>query len=94
MKVDDIPDDLPERDKLYPDADEWLNPGDSVVIAPGGQIVAGPMRQEEGLLLCEIDLQKATIAKRALDVAGHYSRPDIFTLQVDNGPQSSVSFDD
>lgn len=94
LKIDDIPDDLPERDKLYPDADEWLNPGDSVVIAPGGQIVAGPMRQEEGLLLCEIDLQKAAIAKRALDVAGHYSRPDIFTLQVDNGPQSSVSFDD
>ena len=92
LQVGDIPDDFPDKDKLYPDADEWLNPGDSVVIAPGGQIVAGPMRQEEGLLFAEIDLQKTAIAKRALDVTGHYSRPDIFTLKVDSRPQSPAEF--
>jgi len=93
MKGKDIPDDFPDKDQLYPDTEEWVNPGDSVVIAPGGQIITGPMRQEEGILLCDIDLQKAAIAKRALDVTGHYSRPDIFKLHVNNKPQSPIEFD-
>ncbi len=93
MRGSDIPDDFPEKDQLYPDANEWINPGDSVVITPGGQIVAGPMREEEGILLCDIDLQKAAIAKRALDVTGHYSRPDIFQLHVNTKPQSPVVFE-
>jgi len=92
LQVGDIPDDFPDKDKLYADPEEWLNPGDSVVIAPGGQIVAGPMRQEEGLLLCDIDPTKAAIAKRAMDVTGHYSRPDIFQLQVNTQPQTSAKF--
>ena len=92
MQGHDIPDDFPEKDRLYPDADEWINPGDSVVIAPGGSIVAGPMREESGILYCEIDTDKSYIAKRALDITGHYSRPDIFTLQVNNQPQSPVAF--
>ncbi len=94
MQGSDIPDDFPEKDNLYPDADEWVNPGDSVVIAPGGQITAGPLRQEEGILFCEIDLEKASIAKRALDVTGHYSRSDIFKLHVNTKPQSPVVFED
>lgn len=94
MQGSDIPDDFPEKDKLYPDADEWVNPGDSVVIAPGGQIVAGPIREEEGILFCEIDLEKTGIAKRALDVTGHYSRSDIFKLHVNRKPQSPVVFED
>ena len=94
MKGSDIPDDFPEKENLYPDADEWINPGDSVVIAPGGQIVAGPLRQEDGILYCDIELEKAGIAKRALDVSGHYSRPDIFKLHVNTQQQSSVVFED
>jgi nitrilase len=53
----DIPDDFPEKERLYPDAGEWINPGDSVVIAPGGKIVAGPLRQDKGLLYAEVDSQ-------------------------------------
>lgn len=92
MKGSDIPDDFPEKSTLYPDPDEWVNPGDSIVIAPGGEIAAGPMREEAGILYCDIDREKVSIARRALDVAGHYSRPDIFKLQVDNRPQSPVAF--
>jgi nitrilase len=89
----DLPDDFPEKATLYPDADEWVNPGDSVVIAPGGEIVAGPMREQAGILYCDVDLEKVAIARRALDVAGHYSRPDIFTLHVNTKAQSPVEFD-
>jgi nitrilase len=89
----DIPDDFPERERLYPDAGEWINPGDSVVIAPGGKIVAGPLRQDKGLLYAEVDPQQAVNAKRALDVAGHYARPDIFTLHVNTTAQRPLKFD-
>ena len=92
LKASDFPDDLPEKDNLYPDAEEWVNPGDSLVIAPSGEIVAGPMRQEAGVLYCDIDTDSVGIAKRAFDVAGHYSRPDIFQLNVNTQPQSSVVF--
>lgn len=94
LKGSDFPDDFPEKSTLYPDADEWVNPGDSIVIAPGGEIIAGPLRKEAGILYCDIDREKVSIAKRTLDVAGHYSRPDIFTLNVNTQHQSPVIFKD
>ena len=94
MRTCDLPNDFPEKKMMYPDDEEWINPGDSVVISPDGDITAGPMHQEVGILYCEIDLKKVASARRALDVAGHYSRPDIFTLHVNTRPQSPVKFDD
>ena len=88
----DIPSDFPDREILYPANEEWINPGDSAVIAPGGEIIAGPMRQEKGILFAEVDSQRVGIAKRDLDITGHYSRPDIFTLNVDSRPQSPIKF--
>ena len=93
MKGSDIPDDFPEKSTLYPDADEWVNPGDSVVIAPGGEVMAGPMNKESGILYHELDLEKVSNAKRTMDVAGHYSRPDIFQLHVNTQAQSPCVFD-
>ncbi|WP_229381021.1 carbon-nitrogen hydrolase family protein [Shewanella psychropiezotolerans] len=43
----DLPDDFPDKDNLYPDSDEWINPGDSVVVAPGGEIIAGPSEKRK-----------------------------------------------
>ena len=93
MKGSDIPDDFPEKSEVYPDNDEWINVGDSVVIAPGGDIVVGPMRKEEGILYCDFDCKLVGKAKRTLDVAGHYSRPDIFELLVNIKPQTPVKFE-
>lgn len=93
MKGSDIPDDFPEKSEIYPDNDEWVNVGDSVVIAPGGDIVVGPMRKEEGILYCDIDCKLVGKAKRTLDVAGHYSRPDIFKLLINTKPQTPVKYE-
>lgn len=93
MHTRDLPDDLPEKAMMFPD-DEWVNPGDSVVVSPDGEIAAGPLHEEAGILYCDVDLQKVGRAKRTLDVVGHYSRPDIFTLHVNTRPQSPVQFDD
>jgi nitrilase len=89
----DIPEDLPDRDTLYPPGEDWINPGDSVVIAPGGEIVAGPLRDQQGILYAEVDLERVAISRRAMDVVGHYARPDIFTLHVKAEPQSPVRFE-
>jgi nitrilase len=88
----DIPADFPNRDELYPAAEEWINSGDSAVIAPGGKMVAGPMRKEKGILYADVDAKRVGIAKRDLDITGHYSRPDIFTLHVNTRPQSPIKF--
>jgi len=93
LRGSDFPENFPGKEMLYPDANEWVNPGDSVVIAPGGEMVAGPLRQEEGILYCDIDPSKVGIARRAFDVVGHYSRPDIFELHVDTRPQKPVIFE-
>jgi nitrilase len=93
LRAGDFPQDLQDNPQLYPDKAEWVNPGDSVVIAPGGDIVAGPLHNEPGILYVDLDRQRTGIAKRALDVAGHYARPDIFTLHVNTRPQSPVKFD-
>jgi nitrilase len=87
MRVADIPDDFPDRGELYPDADAWVNPGDSLVIGPDGVTTAGPMRKEIGILYADLDPSAVAVARRSLDVAGHYSRPDIFELRVDTEPQ-------
>jgi nitrilase len=79
----DVPDTFPGKAELYPEADEWINPGDSVIVAPGGKIVAGPLRKELGVLTAEIDLAECVAARRTLDTAGHYARPDIFRLHID-----------
>lgn len=90
----DLPADFPEIERLYPDADEWINQGDSVVISPTGDIVAGPLHQQTGLLLADIDIRQVAAARRSLDIVGHYARPDIFTLQVNARAQRPVEFNE
>jgi nitrilase len=63
-----------------------------VVVAPGGSITAGPMRKETGMLIAEIDPDAVAVARRRIDVAGHYARPDVFQLHVNREPQSPVRF--
>jgi nitrilase len=94
LRGKDVPDGLPGKEEIYPDPEEWINPGDSVVVAPGGEIVAGPLRREEGMLFFDFDLGKIAAAKRSLDVAGHYSRPDIFTLHIKTGLSALVERDE
>ena len=93
MQGSDIPTSFPHRDKLFQD-DEWINPGDAVVVKPFGGVVAGPLHQEKSVLYAEIDIDESKNARKALDVAGHYNRPDIFSLEVDRRKQDPVNFRD
>ncbi|HKW80365.1 MAG TPA: carbon-nitrogen hydrolase family protein [Casimicrobiaceae bacterium] len=93
LNAADLPASLPDKVRLYPQPDEWINDGDSVVVAPGGKIVAGPLRRQAGILYADIDLAAVAAARRRIDVAGHYARPDVFRLHVNRQRQSPVSFD-
>lgn len=81
LKMDDIPNEF-EFKKLYPEGREWINVGNSCIIAPNGKIIAGPLEAEENILFADIDLQDIIKAKRMFDVVGHYSRPDVFNFNV------------
>ncbi|WP_283091538.1 carbon-nitrogen hydrolase family protein [Gluconobacter sphaericus] len=66
--------------------------GGSVIINPLGEIIAGPIYDREAIIAADIDLDDVIRGKYDLDVAGHYARPDIFNLQVNNECKSPVSF--
>ncbi|HTV69269.1 MAG TPA: nitrilase-related carbon-nitrogen hydrolase, partial [Rhizobiaceae bacterium] len=90
----DIPADFPERDKLF-SSGEWVNPGDAIVVQPNGAVAAGPLHEEVGVLYATVDVETARAARKSLDVAGHYGRPDIFRLEVDRrGLPPAIFLDD
>lgn len=67
--------------------------GGSVIVGPLGEVLAGPLRESEGILTADIDPGKIAEGKFDLDVAGHYSRPDVFLLEVNEQPAVSVRFE-
>lgn len=81
LKMNDIPNDY-EFKKLYPQGRDWINVGNSCIIAPNGQFLAGPIDGEECIIYADIDLKLIIAAKRMFDVVGHYSRPDVFEFNV------------
>ena len=66
--------------------DRPLIRGGSVIVSPLGEVLAGPVYNREELLVATIDLDDVVRGRYDLDVVGHYARPDVFTLTVDEGP--------
>ena len=67
--------------------------GGSAVISPLGHVLAGPVFDEDAILIAEIDLADITRGKYDFDVVGHYARPDIFRLHVNEKPAPPVILD-
>ena len=81
LKINDIPEEYNFK-HLYPKDREWINTGNSCIIAPNGKLLAGPLEAEEGILYADIDLNQIIEAKRMFDAVGHYSRPDVFNFSL------------
>ena len=84
----------------YPDADDTTESngdevvcrGGSCIIDPFGAVLAGPNYEGEALLTAELDLATIARGKFDLDVVGHYARPDVFRLVVNETDTQPVSF--
>ena len=86
LRKEDILSRFPELEPFYITADEWINSGNSMIADPNGEVLAGPLNREEGILYADVDLKMLRGTKWNLDVAGHYARPDAFHLTVRTTP--------
>lgn len=75
MRTSDLPGELP-HDVTH----EWVERGGSTIIAPDGSYLVEPIYDREELILADLDLTMIDRESMALDVTGHYARPDIFTF--------------
>jgi nitrilase len=64
--------------------------GGSVILGPLGEVLAGPLTEGEGILVADLDRDQIVRGKFDFDVVGHYARPDVFSLTVDESPRSPV----
>jgi nitrilase len=91
LRGTDIPDDIAGRDELYGGEEDWLAKGNSAIVGPDGEVLAGPLVGEEGIVYAEVDIARARAARRQFDPVGHYARPDVFRLVVDRSPNRAVT---
>jgi len=73
------------------DPDTIVSRGGSCIVDPFGDLLAGPETEGEAILLAEVDRAQIIRGKYDLDVVGHYARPDIFRLHVDERPKRPVT---
>ncbi|ROM13158.1 nitrilase [Pseudomonas protegens] len=66
--------------------------GGSVIVGPMGDVLAGPLVGRAGLISAQIDTADLVRARYDYDVVGHYARPDVFELTVDQRPRPGVRF--
>jgi len=77
QRASSYPDDVP-----IADGPDLLGRGGSAIIGPDGEYLAGPLWEEEGILVADLDPDLLYAERQRFDAAGHYSRPDVLRLEV------------
>ncbi|MCF7935926.1 MAG: carbon-nitrogen hydrolase family protein [Synergistales bacterium] len=85
------PDDLECAAELETQPEE-ICPGGSAVLDPLGDTLAGPVYGREEILYADLDPGLLARSRFDFDVNGHYARPDVFRLHVDQRPRSGVTY--
>jgi nitrilase len=92
LRGSDVPADL--RGDIYGGDDDWMSRGQTTIVAPGGDLLAGPLLEQEGTLYAAIDVARARAQRRMFDPVGHYARSDVFTLTVNTARNQVARFDE
>jgi nitrilase len=88
----DLPADFELIDAMGVSGDDELLVGGSGVVGPDGSWLAGPEVGRETIVYAELDMARIAEEQQALDAAGHYNRPDVFSLTVDERPRRQVEW--
>lgn len=97
FRMSDVPDDFELRSILgaagqFGEDPEELIPGGSGIIGPDSHWIAGPVSGREEIVYADVELDMIGGEQMAFDAAGHYNRPDIFRLTVDDRPRPQVDW--
>jgi nitrilase len=91
LQRSDLPFGYPTEE--FPSSQDVLIRGGSCIVGPLGQLLAGPQYGEECVLMADLDRADLARSKFDFDVVGHYSRPDVFRLEVNEHSMKSVIFE-
>ena len=82
MRARDLPQEMEPLQSLRSQPDALLLRGGSAIVGPDGKVLAGPIFDEETILIAELDFSSITRESLTLDVTGHYARLDVFDLRL------------
>jgi nitrilase len=82
MRAAALPPELEPSPAKVQSPDQWLLRGGSAIIGPDAGYLAGPLYDEPGILVAELDYRRNREEAMTLDVSGHYQRPELFELAV------------
>jgi nitrilase len=95
LRPEDLPDDFELREAMGATDDfVAVRGGGTCVFAPDGTVVADSVAGEETIVYADLDLARIAEEQAALDVVGHYNRPDVFSFAVDTRPRSPVDWEE
>lgn len=94
LALEDVPSDFPLRDVLESQYESAIATGGSAIAAPDGTWIVEPVEHEERLVVADVDPAMVRRERQNFDPVGHYSRPDVFAVQVDRRRRDAASFVD
>ncbi|MBW2617477.1 MAG: carbon-nitrogen hydrolase family protein [Deltaproteobacteria bacterium] len=89
----DIPDWFSLKEAMLSQTERFLE-GGTFIVGPDGKGIAGPIKGEETIVYADIDMGRVREERQNFDPAGHYNRPDVFSLTVSRERLEAVRFQD